>query len=92
MFKLDSLHKLYQIQGDSLMKLHDIFRIQADSLEGLHFMMPGMEGKQFRFHFPEDGLRFEGLEGFEMPKLKALISALNRLMSKACIQGLKILL
>ncbi len=70
MFKLDSLHKLYQIQGDSLMKLHDIFRIQADSLEGLHFMMPGMEGKQFRFHFPEDGLRFEGLEGFEMPEIE----------------------
>ena len=50
------------------MKLHDIFRIQTDSLEGLHFMMPGMENKQFRFHFPEDGLRFKGPEGFEMRK------------------------
>ena len=31
----------------------------------------GMDGKQFRFHFfPEDGLRFEGPEGFEMPEIE----------------------
>lgn len=70
MFKLDSLHKIYQIQGDSFMKLHDIFRFQADSLERLHLLMPEMDGNQFRFHFPEDGLRFEGTEGFGMPEIE----------------------
>lgn len=68
-FKLDSLHQLHQLKADSMMKLADIFRFKADSLHGFQFMMPEMNGQTFKFHFPEDGMHWQGLENLDIPEI-----------------------
>lgn len=65
MFELDSLHKIFQLQGDSLHRLGQIMHLEADSLHKLFLEFPEMSKKNFKFHFPKEGIHFPDMEGFK---------------------------
>ena len=65
MFQLDSLHRIFQLQGDSLHRLGKILQFEADSMHKLFLDFPHMGHNNFKFHFPEGGMHLPDMKGFK---------------------------
>lgn len=65
MFQLDSLHRIFQLHGDSLHRLGKILQFEADSMHRLFLDYPHMGHNNFKFHFPDGGMHFPDMKEFK---------------------------